>query len=119
MRGYLRNLLATAAGAALCVVPMLVAHAQETYPNRPVTFVVPFPAGGSVDLTARALAAPLEKILGQPVIIQNRGGASGAIGTRAVAVAEPDGYTLMVSTTQVSVLPTVRSGVRPQAGVRL
>jgi tripartite-type tricarboxylate transporter receptor subunit TctC len=97
-----------------CVLAALVmicagfsAQAQEQYPSRPITLVVPFPAGGSVDLTARAIAAPLEKILGQPIVIQNRGGAAGAIGTRAVAVADPDGYTLMASTTQVSVLPPV------------
>jgi tripartite-type tricarboxylate transporter receptor subunit TctC len=83
------------------------AHAQDKYPSRPITLVVPFPAGGSVDLTARAIAAPLEKILGQPVVIQNRSGAAGAVGTRAVATADPDGYTLMASTTQVSVLPPV------------
>jgi tripartite-type tricarboxylate transporter receptor subunit TctC len=83
------------------------AQAQEKYPSRPVTFIVPFPPGGSVDLTARALAPSLEKVLGQPVIVQNRSGASGQIGTRAVAVAAPDGYTLLVSTTQISVLPAV------------
>lgn len=83
------------------------AQAQEKYPSRPVTIIVSFPAGGSVDLTARALAPSLERILGQPVIIQNRGGAAGAIGTRAAATAEPDGYTLTVATTQLSVLPAV------------
>jgi tripartite-type tricarboxylate transporter receptor subunit TctC len=93
--------------AVLMSCAISTASAQEKYPSRPITLVVPFPAGGSVDLTARAIAAPLEKILGQAIVIQNRGGAAGAVGTRAVAVADPDGYTLMASTTQVSVLPPV------------
>ena len=91
----------------LALVLGFPALAQDKYPNRPITLVVPFPAGGSVDLTARAIGIPLEKILGQPIVIQNRGGAAGAIGTRAVATAEPDGYTLLASTTQISVLPPV------------
>ncbi|HET9903579.1 MAG TPA: tripartite tricarboxylate transporter substrate binding protein [Xanthobacteraceae bacterium] len=93
--------------AALALVSVLPAQAQEKYPSRPITLVVPFPAGGSVDLTARAVAAPLEKILGQPVVIQNRSGAAGAVGTRAVATADADGYTLLASTAQISVLPPV------------
>jgi tripartite-type tricarboxylate transporter receptor subunit TctC len=96
-------------GAALLALACMAggAQAQEKYPSRPVTLIVPFPAGGSVDLTARAIAAPLEKILGQPIVIQNRSGAAGAVGTRAAATADPDGYTLLASTTQVSVLPPV------------
>jgi tripartite-type tricarboxylate transporter receptor subunit TctC len=99
--------VALAAGLALAVGSAATGAAQDKYPSRALNFIVPFPAGGSVDLTARALQSPLEKILAQPIVIQNRGGASGAIGTRAAAVADPDGYTLMMSTTQVSVLPEV------------
>jgi len=91
---------------AACVIGY-GAQAQEKYPTRPITLVAPFPPGGSVDLTARALAPLLQKVLGQPVVVQNRPGASGQLGTRAVAVAPPDGYTLLVSTSQITVLPAV------------
>jgi len=92
---------------AACLAMPLTAAAQPKFPSKPITLIVPFPPGGSVDLTARALAPSLDKVLGQPVVVQNRAGASGQIGTRAVAVADPDGYTLLVSTTQISVLPAV------------
>jgi tripartite-type tricarboxylate transporter receptor subunit TctC len=83
------------------------AQAQETYPNRPITILIGFPPGGSVDLTARAIAPALERILGQPVLVQNRAGAAAAIGTQAAARAAPDGYTIAATTTQITVLPVV------------
>ncbi len=83
------------------------ASAQEQYPNRAVTIISAYPPGGSVDLTARAIAPALERIFKQPVIIQNRGGAAGAIGSHAAATAVPDGYTMTVATTQLAVLPAV------------
>jgi tripartite-type tricarboxylate transporter receptor subunit TctC len=73
------------------------AHADE-YPSRPVTLIVPFPAGGGVDAIGRIVADKLAADLGQPVIIDNRGGAAGVIGTRAAARAAPDGYTLVMAT---------------------
>lgn len=91
---------------ATAIVAPTVAAAQ-TYPEREITLIVAFPPGGSVDLTARALAPALEKAIGQPVVVVNRPGAAAAIGTQAAAIADPDGYTLMVATTQVSVLPAV------------
>jgi tripartite-type tricarboxylate transporter receptor subunit TctC len=69
--------------------------AAQTYPDRLIKMVVPYPAGGPIDLTARLVAQRLGPILGQTVIIENRGGAGGALGTKAVAAAEPDGYTLL------------------------
>jgi tripartite-type tricarboxylate transporter receptor subunit TctC len=69
--------------------------AAQSYPDRPIRLVVPFPPGGPVYVTARLVGSPLAVILGQPVIIENRGGASGAIGGKLVATAEPDGYTLL------------------------
>jgi tripartite-type tricarboxylate transporter receptor subunit TctC len=75
----------------------LVAQAQS-YPERPVRLVVPFPPGGSVDVVARALTPKLSERLGQQVVIENRSGASGIIGTEVVAHARPDGYTLLINT---------------------
>jgi len=83
------------------------ALAQEKFPNRPVTILLGYPPGGSTDTTARALAPVLERIIGQPVVIQNRPGAAALIGTQAVANAAPDGYTITVATTQLSLLPAV------------
>ncbi|MCA3407281.1 MAG: tripartite tricarboxylate transporter substrate binding protein, partial [Roseomonas sp.] len=73
------------------------ALAQAPWPARPVRIVVPFPPGGSNDVVARPLAERLQARLGQPVVIDNRAGAGGAIGATAVAQAPADGYTLMVS----------------------
>jgi tripartite-type tricarboxylate transporter receptor subunit TctC len=83
--------------AALCTASTGIASAQ-VYPSRPVTLIVPFPAGGGVDAMARITAERLTVALGQQVIIDNRGGAAGVIGTRAAAKAAPDGYTLVMST---------------------
>lgn len=74
------------------------AWGQEGYPSRPVRMISPFPAGGSVDLVARMIAARLPEFIGQQVVVENRSGASGNIGTEAVARAAPDGYTLLVNT---------------------
>ena len=72
--------------------------AQGDYPTRPITLVVPFPAGGSTDLVARLVAAKMAESLGQQIVIENRGGAGGNIGAAAVARAEPDGYTILMGT---------------------
>jgi tripartite-type tricarboxylate transporter receptor subunit TctC len=78
--------------------------AQEAYPSRPITMVVAFAAGGSTDLIARVLAQRMGAALGQTIIIENKGGADGAIGTGAVARAAPDGYTIILSTTSTHVI---------------
>ena len=78
--------------------------AQTPYPSRPVTMVVAFAAGGSTDLIARVLGQRMGAILGQTVIIENKGGADGAIGSASVARATPDGYTLILSTTSTHVI---------------
>jgi tripartite-type tricarboxylate transporter receptor subunit TctC len=83
------------------------AAAQEPYPTRPVTIVNPFPPGGIADLTARPLAAALERILKQPFVVSNKPGAAGAVGTQSVAVAKPDGYTLLVALVSISSTPEV------------
>jgi tripartite-type tricarboxylate transporter receptor subunit TctC len=79
--------------AAIAVAAPLLAHAQA-FPSRPITLVVPFPAGGPSDALARAVAQPMGQKLGQPVVIENVGGAGGTIGLAKVAKAAPDGYTL-------------------------
>ncbi|WP_270935882.1 Bug family tripartite tricarboxylate transporter substrate binding protein [Falsiroseomonas oryzae] len=71
------------------------AWAQDRYPNRPVTIMVPWAAGGTTDILARILAEPLRRSMGQPFVVENRSGASGNIGSNAVARARPDGYTLL------------------------
>lgn len=76
--------------------PLLVQG--QSYPDRPVRLVVPFPPGGSVDVVARALTPKLSERMGQQVVIENRSGASGIIGTEVVAHARPDGYTLLINT---------------------
>ena len=81
-------------GAAVALAGTRPALAQS-YPDRPIKLIVPFPPGGPVDVTARIIAQPLLSIIGQPFVIENRGGASGAIGAKFVAGAEPDGYTLL------------------------
>src|SRR5688572_30008635 len=86
--------------AALAIMALqMPAPAQEKYPTRPITLIVPFPAGGGVDAVGRIVADKLSAALGQQVIVDNRGGAAGVIGTRAAAKAAPDGYTLVMAHT--------------------
>jgi tripartite-type tricarboxylate transporter receptor subunit TctC len=83
----------------LLAAPLLLpaaARAQEAWPQRAVTLVVPFAPGGPVDNVARPVAEGLRRRIGQPVVIENRAGAGGLVGTRAVAAARPDGHTLLV-----------------------
>lgn len=80
-------------------------QAQESYPVKPVTMIVPFPPGGVADIVGRPLAAAMEKTLRQPVIVVNRTGAGGAVGMAAVARAAPDGYTILMGLSSISVFP--------------
>jgi tripartite-type tricarboxylate transporter receptor subunit TctC len=81
------------------------AYAQETYPARAITMIIPFPPGGIADITARPTAPAMEKVLKQPVSIVNRPGAAGAVGNAAVAHAKPDGYTIGMVLSSISVIP--------------
>jgi tripartite-type tricarboxylate transporter receptor subunit TctC len=83
------------------------ATADEPFPTRPITIVNPFPPGGQADLTGRPLAASLERILKQPVVLVNKPGASGAVGMQSVAVAKPDGYTILITVPAISTIPEV------------
>jgi tripartite-type tricarboxylate transporter receptor subunit TctC len=82
-----------------------VVHAQDAYPTRAITMIVPFPPGGIADITARPTAPAIEKVLKQPVSIVNRPGAAGAVGNAAVANAKPDGYTIGMVLSSISVIP--------------
>jgi tripartite-type tricarboxylate transporter receptor subunit TctC len=90
--------------ATALLASSIVVASQSAFPSRPITMVVAFAAGGSTDLIARVLAQRMGSILGQTVIIENKGGADGAIGTAAVARATPDGYTIILSTTSTHVI---------------
>jgi tripartite-type tricarboxylate transporter receptor subunit TctC len=81
------------------------AAAQEAYPSRPITIVAPFPPGGVADLTARPVAAALERALKNPVGVVNKTGAAGAVGMQFVATARPDGYTLLLALSSISIIP--------------
>src|SRR5215471_15239001 len=87
--------------AALLTVPQNQAVAQA-YPARPITLIVPYPAGGGVDAMGRIVGQKLSEALGQQVVIENRGGAGGMIGTRDAARAAPDGYTIVMLLTGIS-----------------
>ena len=91
--------LRTFAFACLTVLALTPAALAQAWPTRPITMIVPFPAGGNADVLARAFAPELSEKLGQQVIVDNRTGASGNIGAAAVAKAAPDGYTFMFATT--------------------
>jgi tripartite-type tricarboxylate transporter receptor subunit TctC len=96
--------------AALYLVAGASALAQDQtkYPDHPITLIVPYAAGGGNDVFARSVAEPMSRILGQPVVVENHGGAGGTIGTRQVAKASPDGYTLgLGGTGTLAIAPTL------------
>src|SRR5213080_4087487 len=92
------------AAIALALVAYGV-EAQETYPSKPVTLIVPFPPGGVADIVGRPFADALSRELKTPVIIENKTGAGGGIGMGFVAKAKPDGYTLLLALSSISILP--------------
>jgi tripartite-type tricarboxylate transporter receptor subunit TctC len=108
-REMLRLVLAICAAALVAVAP---ASGQETYPNRTIKVVAPFPAGAPVDSVARLIADRLERAWGQPVVVENRGGGGGIVGTNSVAKAAPDGYTLLLtSTSPIAAAPALNKSV--------
>src|SRR2546425_7475483 len=102
-----RELLKAAAALPLASAARSnAAFAQSPYPSRNITMIVPFPPGGQADLAARPVAQALERILGKPVIVDNRaGGGGGSVGNAAAARAEPDGHTLLMTLSSLAVLP--------------
>src|SRR5687768_4723686 len=99
-----RGLIASAGAASLAGLGIRPAGAQANYPNRPITMICPWGAGGGTDATARIVASLLEKDLGQPVNVVNRTGGSGVVGHQAIASAQPDGYTLGIITVEIAMM---------------
>lgn len=93
--------------AVLVLLGAVPAAAEEPFPSRSITIVNPYPPGGQADLSGRPFAAALAKVLKQPVIIANKPGAAGAVGMQSVAVAKPDGYTLLITVPSLHTLPEV------------
>ena len=89
----------TAIVAALALGAPIAPAAAQTYPNRPITLVVPFPPGGSTSIVGRIIADKMSETLGQTIVVDNRGGAGGTVGTRSAARSTPDGYTILLSYT--------------------
>jgi tripartite-type tricarboxylate transporter receptor subunit TctC len=111
----MKKLTTMTAIAALCLLAQPVFAQADNYPSKPITIVVPYPPGGSTDLTGRTVAAELAKKLGVAVVIDNVGGAGGAIGAQKVASAAPDGYTLMVgANNEIAINRLVRPSVKYQ-----
>lgn len=103
----------TAISALLAALPASHAFAQAAYPDKPIRLVVPFAPGGNADLTGRLFAEALGKRLGQQVIVENRGGAGGAIGADSVAKSPPDGYSLVLGSTGTFLVSPRMTGGKP------
>ncbi|SJZ71060.1 Tripartite-type tricarboxylate transporter, receptor component TctC [Enhydrobacter aerosaccus] len=99
--------------AASLAVPLIGTARADTYPDRPIRLVVPFAPGGNADLTGRVFGEALGQRLGQQVVIDNRGGAGGAIGAEQVAKASPDGYTLVLGSTGTFLVSPRMTGSKP------
>ena len=110
LRGGLAALALGVAGSAL---------GAQSYPDRSITMIVPFPPGGVADTVARPVADALSKALGQTVVVENRSGAGGAIGIGAAAKAKPDGYTLLLSLSSISILPEADKILERQPAYKL
>ena len=90
---------------AVCVIGVASQGFAQDYPTRPVHFIVPYPPGGGTDVIARIVQPKLSENLGQPIVIDNRGGAGGAVGTDAAAKSAPDGYTFLLTLSSHTINP--------------
>ena len=100
-----REFMAGLGGLSTLALTGQSVRAQDAWPTRNITMVVPFPAGGQADIAARPVASYMQKVLGKPVIIDNRSGAGGSLGNATVARAAPDGHTLLMTLSSLAVLP--------------
>ena len=107
------RLLLLAAALLTCTAAL-----AQNFPTRPIRIVVPFAAGGPADITARNIGPRLTELLGQPIIVDNRGGANGIIGAETMIRAPADGYTLMMTTASVTSINMVTYGKPPYDTLR-
>src|SRR6202140_5189427 len=91
--------------SSLAMLAALPAHSQDAYPSKPIALVVPFPPGGVADIVARPAADAMSRVLNAPIVIENKSGAGGGIGMGYVAKSKPDGYTLLLALSSISILP--------------
>jgi len=91
--------------AALAAAALAPAQAQDAWPNHPISMIVPFPPGGVADTVGRPVGEALTRILGQPVVVENRAGAGGGVGMAAAAKARPDGYTMLMALSSITIIP--------------
>lgn len=96
--------------AAVLVLASSATHAQ-TYPSKQITLIIPFAVGGSNDIVGRVIARKLAEVWGQPVVVENRSGAGGVIGSAAVAAAPPDGYTLLLVSSTFTINPAIKKSM--------
>ncbi len=102
---------------AVTLVAAAAAHAQP-YPSKPIRIVVPFAAGGPADITSRIISPRMTELLGQPIVVDNRGGANGLIGTEAVIRSPADGYTILMCTATIAAINVVTYGDKPPYDTR-
>ena len=105
LRTLLAGLVMAATTVSICSLLPSLAVAQGAYPSRAITMIVPFPPGGLADLVARPVAEAMARDLGQPVVIENKAGAGGGIGMGQAAKAKPDGYTILMALSSLTVIP--------------
>ena len=91
--------------SSLAMLAVSPAHSQDAYPSKPIALVVPFPPGGVADIVARPAADAMSRVLNAPIVIENKSGAGGGIGMGYVAKSKPDGYTLLLALSSISILP--------------
>jgi len=91
--------------SSLALLSASPAHSQDAYPSKPISLIVPFPPGGVADIVARPAAGAMSRVLNTPIVIENKAGAGGGIGMGYVAKAKPDGYTLLLALSSISILP--------------
>src|SRR5688572_22652706 len=107
MKSLQRVTLAIAVASSLAASGLVHADKNSSYPTKPIRIVVPFTPGGTSDVLARTIGQKLQESWGQPVVIENRTGGGGTIGTNLVAKATPDGYTLLVSSAAFTISAAV------------
>lgn len=106
-----RSMLKRLVGASLCALMVTGASAQQRFPSKPITVIVPYPAGGVTDMYAREIGSKLSEILGQPVLVDNRGGGGTIIGTQLASRAAPDGHTLLLTSYAYTSNPILRKSM--------